>query len=243
MNKQIWAWGILALSVAFAASPFLSNGFGGFTRDQFPVQLDHWPAQPAGWAFSIWGVIYAWLIIGAAFGVWRRADWDYWQVARPALALSLGIGVFWIAAAIAAPLLATGMILIMAITAIYAMLRSGSGDPRTLSGPIGLYAGWLTAASGVAVAVDLSGYGILGAQTVALLALSLVLIVGLAIQTLRPALYTYPAAIVWALIGVVAANFSAAYWPSAALAALGIAAFAYRTWTLNRRDLAAPAII
>ena len=243
MNKQIWAWGILAISVAFAASPFLSNGFGGFTRDQFPVQLDHWPAQPAGWAFSIWGVIYAWLIIGAAFGLWRRADRDNWQVSRPALALSLGIGVFWIAAANTAPLLATGMILIMAITAIYAMLRSGTGDPWTLSGPIGLYAGWLTAASGVAVAVDLSGYGILGAQTAALLALSLVLIVGLAIQTLRPALYAYPAAIVWALIGVVAANFSAEYWPSAALAALGIAAFAYRTWTLNRRELAAPAII
>ena len=243
MNKQFWAWGILALTIAFAASPFLTSGFGGFTRDQFPVQLDHWPAQPAGWAFSIWGVIYIWLIISAAFGVWRRADWEYWQVARPALALSLGIGVFWIAAANAAPLLATGMILIMAITAIYAMLRTGTGDPWTLSGPIGLYAGWLTAASGVAIAVDLSGYGVLGAQTAALLALSLVLVVGLSIQTLRPALYTYPAAIVWALIGVIAANFSAEHWPSAALAALGIAAFAYRIWTLSRRDLAAPAII
>ncbi|WP_341365416.1 hypothetical protein [Yoonia sp. BS5-3] len=243
MNRQIWAQGILVLTIAFAASPFLTDGFGGFTKDQFPVQLDHWPAQPAGWAFSIWGVIYAWLIISAAFGVWRRANWEYWQVARPTLALSLGIGVFWIAAANAAPLVATGMILIMAIAAIYAMLRSGTHDPWTLSGPIGLYAGWLTAASGVAVAVDLSGYGILGGQTAALIALSLVLMVGLGIQALRPALYTYPAAIVWALIGVIAANFSAAHWPSAALAALGIIAFAYRTWALNRRDLAAPAII
>ena len=243
MKYKIWAWGIFVLSIAFAASPYLSSGFNGFTRDQFPVQLDHWPAQPAGWAFSIWGVIYLWLIIGATYGVWARSSWTSWQAARPALAVSLGVGMFWIAVANTAPLVATAMILVMAAAAIVAMLRSGADDPWTLSGPIGLYAGWLTAASGVSIAVGLSGYGILGAQAAALLSLCLVLVAGLAIQSLRPGLYTFPAAIIWALIGIIAANFSAEHWPSAALAALGIASLLLRGWMLKRRSLATPAII
>ena len=52
----------------FAASPFLSEGFNGFAPDQFPVPQDDPPVQPAGYAFSIWGVIYLWLIVGTGFG-------------------------------------------------------------------------------------------------------------------------------------------------------------------------------
>ena len=243
MTKRNWSWIILGLTVLFAASPYLSSGFGGFTRDQFPVQLDHWPAQPAGWAFSIWGVIYGWLIVSSVYGVWKRQVWTFWNVTRPALAVSLGVGVFWIAAANSYPPLALAMILIMAATAIYAMLRAYDGDPWTLSGPLGLYAGWLTAASGVAIAVNASGYGLVDPKVAALVALSLVVIVGLTVQTLRPRVYSYTAAIVWALIGVIAANFTPEHWPTALFAATGIACFLVRGWQLHREPLAAPAII
>ncbi|WP_313136494.1 hypothetical protein [Paracoccus jeotgali] len=228
MTDRTWAWLVLILAVAFAVSPLFSDGFNGFTKDQFPVVLDHWPAQPAGWAFSIWGVIYLWLIIGLGYGVWRRADDPDWQPARPALALSLAVGVPWIAVANMAPIATTVMILIMAAAAIAAMLRAGRHDPLLQAQPIGLYAGWLTAASGVALAVTLSGHAVLSPQPAALILLALVLAVALIMQARRPDVWSYPLAVGWAALGIVAANFRADYWPVAALAALGIVALAWR---------------
>lgn len=57
MTDRVARIAVLLLAVAFSVSPILSNGFGGFYRESFPVQVDRWPAQPVGWAFSIWGLI------------------------------------------------------------------------------------------------------------------------------------------------------------------------------------------
>ena len=69
---------ILLLAIAFALSPLASDGFNGFTREQFPVVNAFWPVQPVGWAFSIWGVIYLWLIAGCVVGVWRARHAPDW---------------------------------------------------------------------------------------------------------------------------------------------------------------------
>lgn len=227
-----WAWAVVILTLAFAVSPLASDGFGGFTRDQFPVVLDHWPAQPAGWAFAIWGLIYLWLIAGGLIGLRRHGAG--WQAMRPPLALSLAVGVFWIAVANVAPVAATAMILVMAGGAIAALIRAGRADPMWLAGPVGLYAGWLTAASGVALAVVSAGHGLAGPMPAALVCLALVLVVGLWVQTRAPHALAYPAAICWALIGVIAANLDAAHWPVAALAGIGIVALAGRAMVLRR---------
>ncbi|MDM7255924.1 MAG: hypothetical protein P3W90_004445 [Paracoccus sp. (in: a-proteobacteria)] len=228
MTNKMWAWLVLALVVLFALSPLASDGFNGFTKDQFPVVLAHWPAQPAGWAFSIWGVIYLWLVAGLGFGaLWRAEDPD-WQAAREPLALSLAVGVPWIAVANAAPVAATVMILVMAGGAIAAMLRARGRDPLWQAGPLGLYAGWLTAASGVAMAVVLSGHGIMGGTAAALMLLAAVLAVALAVMRARPRIWSYPLAVGWALLGIVAANLDRPYWPVAGLAGVGIATLALR---------------
>lgn len=229
------AWAVLILAIAFALSPLASDGFNGFTKDQFPVVLDHWPAQPAGWAFSIWGVIYLWLIAGLAYGALRRAEDPDWQAARPALALSLAVGVPWIAVANARPILATVMIIVMAGGAITALLRSGRKDRIWQAGPIGLYAGWLTAASAVAMAVTLSGYGLLSGMASALLLLALALIVALFVQAQRPEIASYPIAVGWALIGIIAANADATNWPVALLAAAGLVALVWRFFRGRRQ--------
>ncbi|MDO5529453.1 MAG: hypothetical protein Q4F71_08620 [Paracoccus sp. (in: a-proteobacteria)] len=234
MSARVQAIAVLVLAAAFAASPLFTDGFAGFERDQFPVRLDHWPAQPSGWAFSIWGVIYFWLILSAGLGLLRRVDAPGWQAMRPALIASLAVGVPWIAAANAAPVLALAMILVMAGTAIAALLRAGREDHWWLEAPLGLYAGWLTAASGVAAAVVLSGYGLLGPQVAAMLLLTLVLAAALAVQAARPGSLSYPFAVIWALSGVVAANASAAHWPVAALAGAGAVLLAWRVWSLRR---------
>ena len=220
---------LLAIStLAFAISPLLTTGFSGFTADQFSVPQVNPPVQPMGYAFSIWGVIYLWLIVGAGYGLFRAADDPDWRAMRPPLAASLMIGAFWIPVANVAPIAATIMIVGMAALAILAMLRAGSGQPWLQARPVALYAGWLTAAAGVAIGVSMGGYAVMSAQSAAILCLTGVLAVALSVQSARPAEWGYPAAVIWAFIGVLAANLSGPNWPVIALAVLGIAALGLR---------------
>lgn len=229
MRPKTLAMVVLIATLTFAFSPLMTSGFNGFTGDQFPVPQDDPPVQPAGYAFSIWGVIYLWLITSAVYGLWRAADDPNWQEMRPALAISLIIGTFWIAAANAAPIVATVMIVVMAATAIAAMLRAGSRQPWLQVRPIALYAGWLTAATGVAMGVVLGGYAILSAQVAAIVCLVGVLAVALAVQAARPREWGYPAAVIWALVGVIVANMTGPNIAVIALAVLGILLLGVRT--------------
>ncbi len=214
---------VLILAVLFALSPLASDGFNGFTPGQFPVVNEDWPIQPAGWAFSIWGVIYLWLIAGCVVGVWRARHAPDWAAMRPALALSLGVGVFWIAAANRSPPLATAMIVVMAGAAVAALWRTGRTDAVWQRAPVGLYAGWLTAATGVAIGVLLGGYGVLSPQAAALVMLPLILVAALIVQRRRPDALTYPLAVAWALVGIAADNLRGGSTPVALVALAGIA--------------------
>ncbi len=211
---------VLLLAVAFAVSPFLSSGFGGFYPESFPVQVDRWPAQPVGWAFSIWGVIYLGLIIAAAWALWRPATMPQWGRVGWPLGVSLFIGVFWIEMAMRSPPIATAMILAMLAAATMAMLRAGRGWREWAS--IGLYAGWLTAASGVAVSVMATGYGALSPRTAAIALIVCVLIAAVAVAAARPRIWTYRAGVIWALIGVIAANAAAGDWLVVTICGVGI---------------------
>jgi hypothetical protein len=157
MQPKYLALVVMIATVAFALSPLATIGFSGFTPEQFPIPQIDPPVQPAGYAFSIWGVIYLWLIVGAGFGLLRAADDPDWRSMRPPLAISLIIGTFWIAAANSSPVLATVMILAMAVSATMAMLRAGNSRPWLQVRPVALYAGWLTAATGVAIGLLLGG--------------------------------------------------------------------------------------
>ncbi|WP_160144498.1 hypothetical protein [Pseudogemmobacter humi] len=206
-------------------SPWVSGGFAGFRPGQFPV-TDRWPAQPASWAFSIWGPIYIALIIATIIGVMcGGADWE--RAAKP-LTVSLAVGVFWVAAANRAPLPATIMTVSMATFAILAWVRRGQSLWQRL--PLGLYAGWLTAASGVAISAALTGYGILPAQTAAILMLLEVLAVGLMILARPDSDWTCAPALLWALTGVIAANLEPMNTTIVAVASLGLVLLLATLW-------------
>lgn len=222
MNERIKRLSILILAVGFAASPIFSNGFGGFYRESFPMQVDRWPAQPVGWAFSVWGLIYLALIATAAWAVLRPATMPGWSHAIHPLGLSLFIGLFWIEAAFRSPILATAMILPMTAGAIAAMLRVGSGLWEQAA--LGLYAGWLTAASGVALSVVATGYGVLPPRIAAIALIGVVLAVAVAIAARRPMVWSYRAGVIWALFGIIAANLSAGDGAIAAICGAGIVA-------------------
>jgi len=222
----------LTAALAFAVSPFTTSGFNGFSPDQFPIQQSNPPVQPAGYAFAIWGVIYVWLILGAGFGLLKRDLDPAWDQARWPLFASLVVGAAWIPAAQVSPPAATVMIIWMTVTAIIALVRCGRDDTAWLRGPIALYAGWLTAASCVATALVLAGYGVTGPQSAAIMMLALALAISVAVLRARARAWEYGAAVIWALAGIIVANAGPGLpnWPVMALSAVGIALLSSQMW-------------
>jgi len=209
-------------ALAFAGSPFLSSGFNGFTADQFPVPQRDAPIQPSGYAFSIWGLIYLWLIVGTGFGAVARARSDDWQAARLPLLISLGVGSFWIAVAQVSVIWATVMIWVMLITALAALARAGRNNRWLQREAMGAYAGWLTAASSVSIGLMLAGYGVTSQTVAAAIGLVLALGIAAAMQKARPDSLAYPGAVIWALVGVIVANLAPANPGVLGLSGLGI---------------------
>ncbi|MHA6344132.1 hypothetical protein [Roseivivax sp. CAU 1761] len=213
-----------AAALAFAAAPLLTGGFAGFAADRFPVPQSDPPVQPAGYAFAIWGLIYLWLLLGTGYGLWRRAGDADWTPARPWLALSLGLGAFWLPLAARSVPAATALILVMLATALLALRRTGGRDRVWQTAPVALYAGWLTAAAAVSLGLMIAGYGLLPETPAALLAIAGGLALALAVQRRLSRAPEYGIAVIWALAGILVANASPPNWPVAGLAAAGIAA-------------------
>lgn len=218
---RLFALLVLIATLAFAASPMIFDNFAGYPVDLFPVPQRDPSIQPVGWAFAIWGLIYAWLIAGAGYGLWRAADDGDWRAMRPPLLISLGVGFFWLPVALRAPALATLMLLAMLGFAVAAFLMAGRRDPVWQLRPVALYAGWLTAASGVSLGVVLAGYGVFGETSAAILCLIAVTALALAVHSARPDEPAYPAGVIWALIGIIVANAGAGNRLVLIVAALG----------------------
>lgn len=197
---------VMVAAIAFAVTPFLAEPFTGFAPDQLPQPVDDPPIQPAGWAFSIWGLIYLWLLASAGFGLFKRDTDAGWDAVRWPLFVSLAIGASWISVALRAPVMATVLIWLMLATAVWALGRAPARDRAWLALPIGLYAGWLTAASSVALATVAAGYGLGSPETLSWLGLALALLIAIGLsQSLR--VPTYPLSVAWAAAGIVAANY------------------------------------
>ncbi len=95
----------------------------------------------------------------------------------------------------------------MAITAIAALLRAPERDRWLLRAPVGLYAGWLTAATFVSLAAVLAGHGIaLDDVRWAMVGIPAALLAALAVLGTRPRAWEYALAVGWALFGIAAKN-------------------------------------
>ncbi|MBY6205671.1 tryptophan-rich sensory protein [Halomonas denitrificans] len=215
---------------AFLLSPLLSSGFAGFSPDQFPIPQVDPPVQPAGYAFSIWGLIYLALLAGAVYGAIKRAEHPGWDAARWPLIASLAVGAAWIPIANRSVFGATVLIWIMLVTALLALRMAGKDDRLWLRSPIALYAGWLTAASCVAIGLVLAGYGWVGGTTAAILCILLALAIAVAVQIARADTPEYALSVIWALIGITVSNLDplnrAVLWLCAAgIVVLGLVAW------------------
>lgn len=197
---------VLIAAIAFAVSPFLSPEFGGFDPERYPIPQRNSAVQPAGWAFSIWGIIYLWLIAHAAFGVFKYKTDAAWDRGRIALLISLAVGAIWLPVALMSPIWATILIWVMLITALMSLFQSEGATPSWIGRwPVALYAGWLSAASFVSIGLLLGGYGLMGEISAAIVAL--VLATGFAAyNAYRLTSWPYGAAVAWGFIGIAVSN-------------------------------------
>ncbi|MFW5678558.1 MAG: hypothetical protein ACOCZK_03590 [Planctomycetota bacterium] len=202
---------VMAGSLAFAAAPLVVP-FQGFDPDLFPVPQRDPPVQPAGYAFAIWGPIYLWLLVSAGFGLVARSGSPAWDAPRWPLLVSLLVGALWLAIAQVSPFWATLLIWAMLVSALLALFRTPVSDRWLLRAPLALYAGWLTAASWVAVGLLGAGYAIgPGPDGWAVLSISGALGTALLVQRSLGWGPTYTLALVWALIGIAVANAGEAW--------------------------------
>ena len=217
---RIYALTLAVVTATFVLSPFVISPFSGFTVDQLPVPQVDPPSQPAGWAFGIWGLIYTWLVVSAVFGLFYRHDDAGWNVARPWLIGSLLIGTPWLAVANASAEWATVLIWAMLGLAVMAVLRAPRTDRWWFQAPVALYAGWLTAACQVSLASLGAGYGIIfGGFGWAIISVAIALVIALSVMTRKRGIPEYAGAVIWALVGIIAANWTAT--PAIAWLAMG----------------------
>ncbi|MDD7969702.1 hypothetical protein [Roseinatronobacter alkalisoli] len=204
--KQFLPTLTLIATAAFVLSPYVTDPFSGFDPQRFPVPQTDPPVQPAGYAFAIWGVIYLWLAVSAITGVYARRQDPAWHRVQAPLILSLGPGAFWLWIAGFSPIGATALIFWMLFFAIRAFLRAPRRDRWVLQAPVGLYAGWLTAAAHVSLGVALGGYGLVSPQWAAIIALAGATALAIWVLASRPDSPEYGVAVIWALVGVLVAN-------------------------------------
>lgn len=185
---------------------------------------------PPGWAFAIWGVIFAWSL---AFGVYaltpaggrseavRRAllPASVAYLANAAWALYVPIGDIDI---ISEVIILTGLgASLMAVAGAAGARPLGIADTLLVRAPVGLLAGWLTAATAVGASSVMVKYGV--APTLPLLvALLLGASLFAAWTTRRIGGWFYAAAIVWALGAILSRALDAGTVAIAATAAVGI---------------------
>lgn len=219
------------LTLSFVLSPLLAEPFSGFRAEQLPIPQVRPPVQPAGYAFAIWGVLYFWLLVSAAFGLWRRAHAEDWDHVRWPLIVSLAAGTPWLWLATRSAIGASVLIFAMLIPAVIALLRAPHRDRLWLRTPVALYAGWVSAAACVSLATVAAGYGVgFGAVFWAVIGVALAFLIARWTQSRRPDTPEYSVAVVWALTGIVVANGTTQPLVSG-LAMVGIIALVLLWWT------------
>lgn len=224
-------WVALVATIACNAL-FEGLKLGGVTSAEVSNQVFTW-FMPAGYVFSIWGVIYAALVAWMIFETRRAMNGNALTVRQAALFVaSCVLNVGWLVA-FHFQHIALALIVLVALWAVLAALYMGLRDDPTRKklnlAPFSLYHAWST----VAVVVNATNLGtrLMPASTLVNQVVAVVLtvaVLGVAFLAVRSSGdYVFPLVILWATVGVGINIMSADMMTSAVVLALSaIAALA-----------------
>lgn len=226
MNNMPAKAAVVAAVAAALAIPASQAVFGwGLTASQFSDQGDE-TLRAAGWAFSIWGLIYTGLAAFALYQLWDRGG-VLQGVRWPAAAAALGCGLWILAAGFDSRWLTVVIIATAAMAAVAAAARARGAGERPLVfrvlalWPLSLLAGWLTIASLVNLLTVLTAEGLIAAEArlpAALAGIGAAALIAIMVAV-RARLLVYALPVVWGLAAVAWAAWTDGR-PAAAAAAL-----------------------
>jgi hypothetical protein len=232
---------LVIAAVAFAIATPASQALLGYglSASEFASQGDG-TLRAAGWAFSIWSLIYAGLV---AYGIYQalprnRANPLLDDVGLPSAAAIAGCGAWILASAFDLRWLSVAIIVgsaaILTLGLVKARRRGRAparGDRLFVWWPLGLLAGWLTIAASINIITVLTAEGLLDAPARPAALAGVAVVVLAAVLGLRATnLAAYGLPIAWGLTAVWAAEMAAK--GEVALAALAGAVLvgAYALW-------------
>lgn len=219
---------VIAAMLFFAIGQFISPIFSALLGGAFTTsnRSGEPPLTPAGYTFSIWGLIE---VVSVAFAIFlvlrrKRSDADLIdRLAVPLLVVFAGFSI-WIVAAEVEPVWSTLVVIVIMFVALVRALRIALAEqPRIATWPrlgrallwwtLGLYTGWLSVAMWLNVTTAFAGSGapITGALGIAaqIAALAGALGTVLVILTWTGGLLSYAAAVCWGLAGAIVGTVDA----------------------------------
>ena len=203
----------VATAYALGVPAVLAVTNWGLTANQFSDQGDE-TLRAAGYAFSIWGVIYAGLAVQAAFHLFAgRRHEALLRALSPAVVAIAGCGAWLIASGANARWLTVGIIVISAATAWWALHRArgkapGLWAPVLAVWPIALLGGWLLIAAVINILTVATAEGLIGpamAQPIALTAIVAATLLAVAV-VVGGVCALYGAPVAWGLVAVFVAE-------------------------------------
>ena len=198
-----------AAVVAVGASVLQATGALGMTPDEF-ARAGSGTVRAASYAFAIWGLIYGWLLVYAAYQLvpgWasvatlRRFGW-------PSVIAMVAIGA-WLVAAGADWRWATVALIALAAASLIVVLTSPVDhltrrDRLLVVTPLALLAGWLTIATGLNAITVLTAEGFVRPEVGTAWALG-GLTASMAVTLVvfrRGRVLAYPLPVIWGLVAV-----------------------------------------
>ena len=235
---------LIVAAVVFAlAAPALQATLGfGLSPSEFSRQGDS-TLRAAGYAFSIWSVIYAGFVVYAIYQALPRNDGSpaIANLALPSIVAIAGCGAWVLASAFDARWVSVAIIALSAGVLTGGLVKAlCHTEPASLSErlclwwPLGLLAGWLTIATALDVLTVMTAEGLLTAlpKAAAFSGIVAVLIAALAVLRIT-SLAAYGVPIAWGLIAVwVAERATKSDVASLALCAAILVA-AYAAWKMR----------
>ncbi|MDO7876841.1 hypothetical protein Q5H93_19000 [Hymenobacter sp. ASUV-10] len=210
---RLWRLITLLAILANIVLAYLSNT-GAFNGQSMGEVSAKYPTllTPAGYAFSIWGLIYLGMV---AYGIWQLLPAQRKlslpdAVAQPLTLANLGSAAWVVLFAYEQILLSLGVMLLVLVSLIVAYGRARrrvlvDAAPAWVSVPLAIYLGWISVAATINIIIGLQNVGLAfsGGIPVLLAYVLIILIVVLALIMSRAfSAIVFALTVAWALVGI-----------------------------------------